>query len=317
MAGKFKYNPITGKLDIVGGVDGLLSVEDKPTLNALLVTMGDEEAQRQFIVARDPYVAPANPTMTAGNTPQTAAKGSKAVSISCATSGAAIYYTTDGSDPTSSSSRYTSAITLSQSADDEVREVSVKAVAIKNGIASDIVSTTYYIARQVATPVISKSGNKIAISCTTTGATIHYTTDGSTPTASSALYDDSNKPDIAFKTIKAIAVLSNWANSNVASKNVCYIGQAATLTAEAGIYALANAYLQDTFAIGETKSLDFGSTAQYIWICVPNTTARNMSIKSGGFDVPLQSAAGAIVGDYRVWRSEATLKETFDFNFIS
>lgn len=317
MAGKFRINPITGKMDLVGGAEGLAAIEDKPALNGLLVTLDDNGTEKQYIVARDEYVAPADPIMTAGNTQQNPAIGSKVVSISCATAGATIRYTTDGSDPTASSPVYTGAITLNQSADVEVREVSVKAVAYKNGIASDIVSTTYYIARQVATPVISKSGSKIAISCATTGASIYYTTDGSTPTASSTLYDDSNKPDIAFKTIKAIAILSNWANSNAASKNVCYIGQAATLTAEAGIYALANAYLQDTFTIGETKSLDFGSTAQYVWICVPNTAARNMSIKSGGFDVPLQSASGAIVGDYRVWRSEATLKETFDFNFIS
>lgn len=312
------YDPILKKLRTnEGGVEGLVGIEDKPALNKLLITLENNNTQKQYLVSRDEYVAPANPTMTAGNTPQTPSIGSKAVAINCATSGASIYYTTNGTDPTSSSTKYTSAITLSQSDNDEVREVTVKAIAIKNGIASDIVSTTYYIARQVATPVITKSGSKIAISCATTGASIYYTTDGSTPTASSTLYDDSNKPDIAFKTIKAIAILSNWANSNVASKNVCYIGQAATLTTEAGIYALANAYLQDTFTIGETKSLDFGSTAQYVWICVPNTTARNMSIKSGGFDVPLQSAAGAIVGDYRVWRSEATLKETFDFNFIS
>jgi hypothetical protein len=50
--------------------------------------------------------------------------------------GADIYYTTDGTTPTSESTKYTSAVTLSAT-------TTVKAVAIKSGISSAVVSKTF------------------------------------------------------------------------------------------------------------------------------------------------------------------------------
>ena len=59
------------------------------------------------------------------------------VTISCATDGAEIRYTTDGSDPTESSALYTGAITLS---DDAV----LKARAWKSGMNPSVVVTATY-----------------------------------------------------------------------------------------------------------------------------------------------------------------------------
>jgi hypothetical protein len=53
-----------------------------------------------------------------------------------AESGASIYYTTDGSTPTSSSTQYTEALTLSET-------TTVKAVAIKDGNSSSVASVTF------------------------------------------------------------------------------------------------------------------------------------------------------------------------------
>ena len=70
--------------------------------------------------------------------------------------------------------------------------------------------------RQVATPIIriDKSDGRTTISCTTDGATIYYTTDGSTPTASSDPYE---APFIISLTdgvvVKAIAVKDGYADS--------------------------------------------------------------------------------------------------------
>ncbi len=70
--------------------------------------------------------------------------------------------------------------------------------------------------RQVATPTITidKSDGRTTISCTTDGATIYYTTDGSTPTASSNPYE---APFIISLTdgvvVKAIAVKNGYADS--------------------------------------------------------------------------------------------------------
>lgn len=73
-----------------------------------------------------------------------------------------------------------------------------------------------------ATPTFSPaagavvSGTQVSISCSTEGAEIHYTTDGTDPTASSATYSAAI-PVTSETTIKAIAVKAGLDNSSVAS----------------------------------------------------------------------------------------------------
>ena len=62
------------------------------------------------------------------------------VTISCATDGATIYYTTDGSDPSTSSSVYSEAISL-----DDEGTYTIKAIAVKDGNTSTVASATYTI----------------------------------------------------------------------------------------------------------------------------------------------------------------------------
>ena len=59
------------------------------------------------------------------------------VTISTATDGAIIYYTTDGTDPTTSSSVYNSSINVSQT-------TTIKAIAVKEGIDNSAVATAEY-----------------------------------------------------------------------------------------------------------------------------------------------------------------------------
>lgn len=66
------------------------------------------------------------------------------VTINCPTSGAAIYYTTNGNEPTTSSTRYSAPFTLSSN-------TTVKAISAKDGKTSDVVSAVYVFAS--ATPV--------------------------------------------------------------------------------------------------------------------------------------------------------------------
>ena len=75
--------------------------------------------------------------------------------------------------------------------------------------------------KKMAPPVIRQDGNTVSISAGT-GATIYYTSNGDTPTTSSTVY--SAAFDITGNlTIKAIAVLSGYSNSDVATKAVTYI----------------------------------------------------------------------------------------------
>lgn len=61
----------------------------------------------------------------------------QAVTISCETDGATIYYTTDSSNPTTSSTQYTGAITVSES-------MTIKAIAVKSGFANSTVAEATY-----------------------------------------------------------------------------------------------------------------------------------------------------------------------------
>ena len=75
--------------------------------------------------------------------------------------------------------------------------------------------------KKMAPPVIRQSGNTVSMEAGT-GATIYYTSNGNTPTTSSTVY--SAPFDITGNlTIKAIAVLSGYSNSDVATKAVTYI----------------------------------------------------------------------------------------------
>ncbi len=134
------------------------------------------------------------------------------ISLSDSLSGAAIYYTTDGSTPTTSSTEYTGAITVSQT-------TTINAIAAASGYSNSAVAAAMYTIQQpAATPMFTPPGGTytsaqtVTISDSTTGVTIYYTTDGSTPTTSSTKY---TAPITVAQTatISAIAAASGYANS--------------------------------------------------------------------------------------------------------
>jgi hypothetical protein len=160
----------------------------------------------------------AAPTFTpVGNTYSSA----QSVTISCDTSGATVSYTTDGSDPTSSSSVYSVPIAVNSG----TVTVTIKAKAFKTGMTdSDTVTATYIITPpgNVATPALTPTGNTyssaqtVTISCDTSGATVRYTLDGSEPTSSSTAYSSPITVS-STATVKAKAFKSGMTDSDTVS----------------------------------------------------------------------------------------------------
>jgi len=145
------------------------------------------------------------------------------VVLTTPTPGAAIYYTTDGSDPTETSTQYIQAIELGLNS-----TTTIKARAYVNGWnPSAISSQTYVITGQVIIPgpVFSlvagtyTTAQTLTISTVTlpTGATIRYTENGIDPTATSPIYTGQtiSVPLNTVKTVKAKAFLAGWDASPV------------------------------------------------------------------------------------------------------
>jgi hypothetical protein len=147
----------------------------------------------------------------------------QSVVISTATSGASIRYTTDGSNPTSSTGTiYSGPATVSSS-------LTLKAIAYKSGMTDSAVASADYTISSgggtVAAPTFSPPGGtysstqSVTISSTTSGASIRYTTDGSTPSSSAGTLYSGPVSISSNLTLKAIAYKSGMTDSAVASAN--------------------------------------------------------------------------------------------------
>jgi len=127
-----------------------------------------------------PSVPPATPTFSPdGGTYPSA----QSVIVSCATAGAKIRYTTDGTDPI-----FSSALVRSGASVLVDRTMTLKARAwTYDWLYSDVKSAVYTI-DAVCDPVFAPNGGtygspqSVTISCSTQGAVIHYTTNGVDPT---------------------------------------------------------------------------------------------------------------------------------------
>jgi plastocyanin len=136
------------------------------------------------------------------------------VNIFTTTVGAYVYYTTDGSIPTISSTLYTDPIIVDAA-------MTVKAIAAMEGLSdSDVMSVDYTVEDPVEMPYADPvggavlSGTEVTLSTSTAGGDVYYTIDGSTPTPSSALYTE---PIVisTTTTIKAIAIKEGMFDSGI------------------------------------------------------------------------------------------------------
>ncbi len=123
--------------------------------------------------------------------------------------GTTIYYTLDGTTPTTASSVFTEPIAVDHN-------ITIKAMAMNNKLFTSEVADYEVNWFTTDAPVIAFDGIFATMTCTTPNSRIYYTLDGSTPTAESFLFT-SAVTMTASCTVKAIAVRDNFNNSAVTS----------------------------------------------------------------------------------------------------
>lgn len=175
----------------------------------------------------------------------------KTLTLSCLDSGAIIYYTLDGTDPISSGTKqqYFSAISISGDGTTKT----IKAYASVSGKTnSDVITNTYVINYPTAqSPIVTPDSGSydkaqgFSIECGTPNSAIYYTTNGSAPTNSSALYTGAISFDTAGSyTLKAIAYASGYKPSLVTTKTY-------TITVVEGSDSAFNFQLSEPIIVGE------------------------------------------------------------------
>lgn len=162
------------------------------------------------------------------------------VTLATTTPQAVIRYTVDGSDPTPASPLANGPVLVDQS-------LTLKAVAYRDGWTASAVSTATYVLEvqppDVQAPIIEPASGTysdtipVTITTLTTGAAIHYSTDGSQPTTSSPTYSAPLSVD-RNTTVRAIAVVGSTAST---TSSATYAIQVAPVTANVapGVYAQA------------------------------------------------------------------------------
>lgn len=113
-----------------------------------------------------------------------------------------VYYTTDGSTPTTASTKYTAPFTVQPN-------TTIKAVAYNGSNYSDVAS--YYFDGSLQAPVISITKRGVVTITAESGTTIYYTTDGSTPTSASTQYSSpfTTTNDTVIKAIAAVGSITS------------------------------------------------------------------------------------------------------------
>jgi hypothetical protein len=244
----------------------------------------------------------ATPTFSPGAGTYTTAQS---VGISTTTAGATIRYTTDGTTPSQTvGTIYSGPVSVSSS-------IMLKAIAYKTGWADSAVNAAAFtITGTAATPTYSPgsgtytTAQSIAISTTTPGATIRYTTDGTTPSGTQGTVYSGPVTVASSTTVKAIAYESGWNDSGVGSASYTITGTVAapTFTPGAGTYAMPMSVVIATTTTGATiRYTTDGSTPSATTGTIytgpvtvsSTTTIKAIAYESGWVDSSISSATFA------------------------
>jgi hypothetical protein len=227
--------------------------------------------------------------------------GAQSVTISSSTSGASIYYTTDGTSATTSSTLYTGPVTISTGA-------VLDALVVATGYNNSSGSATYTIGA-TGTPTLSLSsgtytGTQIAtITCSTLGATIMFTLDGSTPTATNGYIYTGPFKIRQNATVNVMAYSDLHTNSPVVTATYNIATSAPTFSPAGGTYGSTQSVALSSVTSGASiRYTTDGSTPTSTTGLVysgpvsisTNATLKAIAYESGLTDSPVASAIYAI-----------------------
>jgi hypothetical protein len=231
---------------------------------------------------------------------------SVSVVLETETAGASIYYTLDGSTPSVSSTEYTAPIEVTTTK-------TIRAIAVKEGVIFSVVTSGAYPIR-CSSPLFlptpsspsSPQGQSVTaafvtITTATPGATIRYTTDGTTPNASSPVYTETLTITVTT-TLKAIALKSGCIDSPVADATYTIRCATPTFSPTPGTYPIVQNVSLVTTTPGATIKFTLDGTEpsqSSLTYSGPIAVAATLTIKAKAFkpgvtDSPTASGGYAI-----------------------
>lgn len=214
--GKTNGKKYTGPIQITG--------TDGKTIKAVAVksNMKDSDVMEFDVSALKPGTEDKGDKAQVGKPSVKASDDGTSLIITADPKDADIYYTTDGSTPSKKNgTKYTGPIPATDKNGKTID--TIKVIGVKDNMKDSDIATVKVADLKTQKPTIAASGDKKTITVSAVkGATIYYTTDGSTPTKKNGkkYTGPIDAASVAGKTIKAIATLPGKLNSDVVSAEV-------------------------------------------------------------------------------------------------
>lgn len=226
------------------------------------------------------------------------------IQLTCATSGAAIHYTTDGTEPTTSSPSVTSGGFVAVSV-----SLTLRAKGFKTGMPSSNEDPATYVLK-VATPFGSPNGGQfstpqtVTASTSSSGATIRYTLDGSEPAEASPVISTTQSVAVDNPvTMRLKGWKDGWTPSDTAVLTFAFKVATPTLSPGGGSYSAAQNVTVSTTSPGVTLHYTANGA---------EPTTSDTTVASGS----TVSIASSLTLKVRGWRSGWTTSDLTSANYL-